>query len=1059
MLRSGPVPFTAPAKNAIERSLRLALDSGLTEADSWHVLLGLLGDQSRAGVRSLIGLRESVVTQVAQRIPPEPDAGSDDRVTGPEAARRAIEEATDRGYPALDLASFELTEVPAEIGEAKSLEVLSVADNRLGDLPPGIFELESLRILSVRGNQLTHLPDELRRLRNLEILEATDNQLQSVPHTLSELTNLRSLLVDSNRALSIPAEIADLERLEVLDASSNRLRSIPPDLGRLASIRRIRLSSNQIDVLPDEIGNLSTLEALDLAGNRLTELPGSLGRLPMSVALWLADNPLSEPVPQLINRGLPELFSYLRSIEKDGQRQFEGKMVLVGEGNVGKSSLIAALRGEPFQEKRELTHGIEFGRLALANPEGGRDLLLRTWDFGGQEVYRITHQFFFSPRALYLVVWHPREGQEENAVASWCRRIRLRVGHEARILIVATHGDDPASPELDYPTLRAEFGDLLVDHYIVDCRSGTGIDHLKEVIATEAARLPHMGKQVGREWTAARSSLRRRRSEATQVPYSEFVQICRESGMEAEDVGVFAGLLHDLGDVIYYGEDEGLRDLVVLQPEWLTKAVARVLEDLPTKEAGGVLLHSRLREIWGEQEDASYDPQFHPYFLRLMEKFDISFRLSDEGDRSLVAQLVPYERPQLPWDDSPVDPEARVLRLVCRTSEAAPGLVAWLTVRNHRFSVRPVGLHWRRGVFLRAELYGSEALLERIDDRSYALEVRAGSPDHFFSLLRDSIEDVITTRWHGLHYDLLVPCPGDQGSECGGEFTLAALLKCREKGKTHMDCPHCVAARDVCELLTGFATPVDSLAMVNERLSDLSEGMEDVRRRGAETVEEMRKIAAATADVANKVRTVLKIASEEVSDCPRVFIMVPETERRGAPWQNRYALVLWCEQPGVWHPVSEARYSIKRSKDWFRAVAPYANLVVKTLRLVIPIVGAAADAVWDAGRLDQTKRDVKVFDEVLRALPADIGVDDLDDETVHRLTAAQGAGLRALRALLFEVDPPLRFGGLRRVLTASGDFIWVCSQHHQQYDPGLPVMPNERSRVSDSVRSDPAPTT
>ena len=55
-------------------------------------------------------------------------------------------------------------------------------------------------------------------------------------------------------------------------------------------------------------------------------------------------------------------------------------------------------------------------------------MTVRAWDFGGQEVYRITHQFFFSQRALYLVVWKPREGQEQNEVEGWLRRIRLRVG-------------------------------------------------------------------------------------------------------------------------------------------------------------------------------------------------------------------------------------------------------------------------------------------------------------------------------------------------------------------------------------------------------------------------------------------------------------------------------------------------------------------------------------------------------------------------------------------------------------------------------------------------------
>ena len=45
--------------------------------------------------------------------------------------------------------------------------------------------------------------------------------------------------------------------------------------------------------------------------------------------------------------------------------------------------------------------------------------------------------------------------------------------------------------------------------------------------------------------------------------------------------------MHDLGLVIYYDEDEGLKDVVVLNPEWLTKAISYVLDDRVTADAEG----------------------------------------------------------------------------------------------------------------------------------------------------------------------------------------------------------------------------------------------------------------------------------------------------------------------------------------------------------------------------------------------------------------------------------------------------------------------------------------
>ena len=74
--------------------------------------------------------------------------------------------------------------------------------------------------------------------------------------------------------------------------------------------------------------------------------------------LQLTGNPLLEPLPELIQQGSRAVAVYLRSL-RDGVVQWEAKVLLIGEGNVGKTSLSAALRGEEFVEGRPFTHGIE----------------------------------------------------------------------------------------------------------------------------------------------------------------------------------------------------------------------------------------------------------------------------------------------------------------------------------------------------------------------------------------------------------------------------------------------------------------------------------------------------------------------------------------------------------------------------------------------------------------------------------------------------------------------------------------------------------------------------
>ncbi|MCA1604096.1 MAG: hypothetical protein LC775_01095, partial [Acidobacteria bacterium] len=678
--------------------------------------------------------------------------------------------------------------------------------------------------------------------------------------------------------------------------------------------------------------------------------------------------------------------------------------------------------------------------LTLRHPDRDVDMTIRTWDFGGQEVYRITHQFFFSRRALYLMVWNAREGQEQNGVEGWLRRIRLRVGTECRAIVVATHSDE-RRPELDFPQLQRTLPGMLAGHCDVDNQSGNGIADLREMIAGEAASLPQMGQLLSSRWLAVRDEVSDLAEAEPQIPYEQFVATCERHSVTGDAIGTLVNLLHDLGQVIYYGEDEGLRELVVLNPEWLTKAIGRVLEDQPTRQAHGVLDHARLKEIWQEQPDRSgYPTRYHPYFLRLMEKFDVSYRL-DDGDHSLVAQLAPHERPELPWEvHSPVPDGTRAISLICKLNEPSPGLIAWLTVRHHDASI---GRHWRRGIFLRHPItdYASEALLELRADTQLVIEVRAPSPDMFFNVLRDSVEHLMRKRWPGLSYQLRIPCPGRKadGIPCDNEFPLSGLLHYRERGKTSHSCLECHTDHDVSRLLTGFAVPAPSLRPDLDRLhheiSVVSEGIGHVQRLSAETADSVRKI--------------IKALATEVTDCPRLFTLareLPTGFRRIKFYEEHYTLTLWCEHPGHWHTWSAATYHLHQAKSWLIDVAPYANLVLKTLKVAVPIAAAVAGVELPKEQIEQAKNDIELMKTLVDKLPKEVGelepqIDRHDPRADQQLSPAEGQALRSFRTLLFQNDPGRAFGGLRRIQAPSGEFLWVCTHHYPEYDPGLPDIP------------------
>ena len=109
--------------------------------------------------------------------------------------------------------------------------------------------------------------------------------------------------------------------------------------------------------------------------------------------------------------------------------------------------------------------------------------------------------------------------------------------------------------------------------------------------------------------------------------------------------------MHRLGYIVYFGEEERMKNDVILQPQWLTKAISFVLEDKTIREMDGILPDKRLSQVWyghGVAHEPKFEPALYPFFLRLMEKYDFSYRL-ETGDASLIAQNVPQVRPQLPW--------------------------------------------------------------------------------------------------------------------------------------------------------------------------------------------------------------------------------------------------------------------------------------------------------------------------------------------------------------------------------------------------------------------------
>jgi internalin A len=962
----------------------------------------------------------------------------------------------------LDLSGNQLTYLSLEITRLLNLQELYLSGNQLTDLPPEITRLTKLHTLRLRDNQFPSLPLEITRLSSLELVDLSHNQFTSLPPQLGELLNLRVLYLHGNQLTGLPPEITRLTKLHTLRLRGNQFSSLPCEIGQLSSLVYLSLAGNQLTSLPPELAQLSNLQHLALDGNQLTVLPAELGQLTNLLTLDLAGNQLVEPLPGLVAQGPQAVLAYLRSLD-DAEPQYDAKLLLVGEGEAGKSSLIARLRGEEFLADRATTHGIELNQLHLHHPTKPVTITLHTWDFGGQPLYQATHQLFITPQALYLLVWDARQGDAEQ-VDTWLRRIRLLVGDQARVLLVATRADEHHA-ELDYPSLAQRYGTVLAGLHEVDNRSGTGLEQLRMALASQAARLPQMGEQVSRRWTVGRDRLLARSE--PQLAYQAYVEVCAEHGVQADQANALLGLLHRGGQLLHYAHDPDLDQVVILQPEWLTKAISYVLQDPPTKRVG-VLEHARLREIW-----QAYPAPLHRYLLRLMEKFDVSYRLGDpyqpsNQTASLIGQLVPHSRPSLPWQfDHPLAPGIRELavRLVAKDESREQdkrlalknqtgGLMAWLIVRNHRFTT---GRYWRDGVFLAlADGFDSEGLLElSADGCELALTVRAPNPTYFFFVLLDGVRSLLHVRWPGLAYDLLVPCQHRRPDQrrCTGRFQRDALVQVHQDGEFTMRCSVCGIKQDVALLWPAVAAasgadPRATVELNARHIQALQGGMQQVLDELAPMARQLGRIETGLTgltEIADFTRTQLRlwtIRYENTNGTPRLFTLTPVNKKgldKVTVWQDPYQLTLWCEHDDQPHPWPPASYQFTRPREWLVTVAPYAVGVLRILRLAAEVtlpIATLADV-----NLSSIKDDLEAMSKLLQQLPATPPHRPADPGEPAQAVQADGPELRTLRALLTELDPTRTFNGMHVVATSSGDFRWVCQDHFLLHNPGLPSVP------------------
>jgi len=629
----------------------------------------------------------------------------------------------------LELGGNNLDPLPELLGKLTQLRTLDVSHNQLASLPESLDQLTQLQALELDGNHLTSLPRSLTKLTWLRSLGLGDNGLSALPESLGQLTALEILYLQGNQLTELPESMSQLVHLQSLYLANNKLIILAGSVGQLTTLRTLDLEGNRLRTLPESLGQLTKLRKLDLGSNQLSALPGSLAKLTALEGLFLHNNSRLGLSSDILGPTWMEvaggkkaadpraiLAFYFGQQKQSAKPLNEVKLLLVGHGRVGKTSLSKALRGVEHDEKEPETPGIERHPLPIA--AGRSTITAHIWDFGGQEFLHQTHQFFFSERSIYVVVLTGRQGQPMQEAEYWLRLIRT-YGTGSPVVIalnqVKAHPFtvDEHFLQENYPEVKAVVK--------TDCDPRVGIEPLRKVLGKLAGGMPSVRERIDPAWARVRTRLEDMKE--TFVTFDRYRTICAEHGVKAAaQQETLATILNYLGIALNYRDDPRLREKSVLKPRWLVDGIYAILRWLHKHETNGEM---RMKDFpKALKSKKTYPPDMHGFLLALMEKFELCFPVNGNEGVYLVPGLLDANQPR----ELKKFMSSAARRIQFRYDDVRPpGLLPRFIVRSHTLSeAQP---RWLRGVVLTR---GKARALVRGDHEGRVTDVFA---------LGDNVED------------------------------------------------------------------------------------------------------------------------------------------------------------------------------------------------------------------------------------------------------------------------------------------------------------------------------
>lgn len=769
----------------------------------------------------------------------------------------------------LDLFGVKTKDI-SSLKKTTNLEILDIGNTQIRDLTPlsDLFNLKEL--LFKRTKIKTIIP--LKNLTRLKKIDASYTIIIDF-NSLSNLNNLEELRLEYSNVVTLDF-VKNLQNIKYLDLSNTLVKDFRPlkklkkleklyltfteisDLSVLKELRNLQTLNLQCTKIEDlsPLSNHKNLKYLNLSYTLITDLHPIKNMIKRSVIdiddslyfeesiIRITECPIENPPKSIIKRGKKAILNYFYQIENQGVEPiYETRLLIVGEPGAGKTSLMNKLINPTYEvceNKKEIesTIGINIheGWEFLYKKDENINFKANLWDFGGQEIQYMTHQFFLSGRVLYVLVADNRT--QNTNFPYWFEAINLfgkdQQNKQSPILVVLNENQHKSVTNYDHDGYCNRYSSTEIKCLNVDLsKTDERFEAVYLQVQNMLSDLPHIGKPLPKLWRQIREDLNKLSENYNHISDEKLKEICKKRGIDDDlSINNLNAFLHDLGVILNFQDDRNLRDFVVLNPEWAVDAVYCILKDDRIDKNAGRFDEKFLSEVWSSK----YTQTEQKNLLGLMMKDNFEICYEYTKGKFIAPQFLKDLKTDFGFDNSDS------LKFQFHYDFMPKGIITRLIVRLNEYIAESDGslLMSKKNV-----VFGKDSCKAWVNESDFEnkgeirIEVNGVSANRREVMwwIRNEIKQIHKKWFNSLTPKQFVPCHCEECIKSTDPYfhDFEYLKKCLSKNKRNVNCQKSLNDVNVSKLIDGIYKSQEDdifslLHGIERQLDDLKYDIEDL---------------------------------------------------------------------------------------------------------------------------------------------------------------------------------------------------------------------------------------